>query len=1095
MKHDRLARWFCLYRDRGDAAALAKVFDRTAPELLRVAQSFVKDLALAEDLLQETYLTAIDRAQSFDAARPLVPWLVGILTNLARNARRERTTGHLGVEVVATSADPLDQLTGVELTGELERGLESLPRGYREVLQPLLVDGKRAAEIATELGRSPATVRSQIHRGLSRLRAALPPGLGAAFLAALAEPRGLAAIKHAVFERAEVLGATATAGASVAPGLAVRTWMPFLVGTAAVATALSLPFVLPDPTTATTALVPPATRGSDVPRPDRAGDAVPSDGARAALAAVAAEDPAPAPASLVGRLVEPDGRPIAGVDVVLAEMRAQTIDFELARSLWGEREFGVLADRTETDAEGAFTLRHADAQGQHAIVFNPGAERAQARLVDVPLVAGETTDLGALELAEPARWSGRVVDATGQPVAGARVRVAALPSFFGQWGMHELRADSQLAILLGERRTLEMSATMRNFMRLQPLAATTTGRDGSFELWASANPRAALMVDRDGIPALWREQPAVEIGSFALGTIELAPTRELAGRVLDADGEPLAGADLYVGTAGWLSPWTALQAAGSTDSDGGFRWTVARGERVVCAVRAPHTAGWHLVGPVAAERLAEIRMPRAVRVDVTVSRDGEPFDGEARFAFARAAAEAPWTPREWTRIAYDVPEPERTDAGWSFARVLPGRYAVSARAGGLRGEVEFEVATRDVQATVALAPDPASVELPARPLGTLRGSVHGDHGASELVVLVWNQDPGNWIQQIPRARVVDDAGAFDFGRVPAGLWGYEVHERATIADLFEAARLHFEGTSSNEARARGLCFVRTGEVTGLDIELLGSAPRAATLAGVVRLDGAPLPRAAAQLDHPALAVAELADTDELGRFRFEELPAGAVRLALAPQADSPAASFYALLTLELAAGEMRELDLDWTTRARSVVVRDRAGGEPVSGIVVHGDQAGPYGTFRSWATTGTDGIATLELFGRGPVTVHTSDRGFGAAVATYADGSDAIDFRVEPSVVCAGRIAFTGDRPEGGMHWVLTAFWPAEFGGGGVDRSPVEPEHLTFDFGALVPGEYDVQLWAESTRGAQWDPLLIGVGRLAVPAEGSQTIDLELRAP
>src|SRR5262245_40460092 len=79
----RLERLFERYRRRGDVAALAKVFDRTAPEVLRVANVLAAQPAEAEDLLQATFLTAIERADAYDATRPLVPWLVGILRNHA----------------------------------------------------------------------------------------------------------------------------------------------------------------------------------------------------------------------------------------------------------------------------------------------------------------------------------------------------------------------------------------------------------------------------------------------------------------------------------------------------------------------------------------------------------------------------------------------------------------------------------------------------------------------------------------------------------------------------------------------------------------------------------------------------------------------------------------------------------------------------------------------------------------------------------------------------------------------------------------------------------------------------------------------------
>src|SRR5690349_21475521 len=83
-----LDKLFLRYRRKGDPAALGEVFDRAAPELLRLAMHLVRDPAEAEDVLQATFLAAIEGADSFDASRPLMPWLTGILARQAGLARR-----------------------------------------------------------------------------------------------------------------------------------------------------------------------------------------------------------------------------------------------------------------------------------------------------------------------------------------------------------------------------------------------------------------------------------------------------------------------------------------------------------------------------------------------------------------------------------------------------------------------------------------------------------------------------------------------------------------------------------------------------------------------------------------------------------------------------------------------------------------------------------------------------------------------------------------------------------------------------------------------------------------------------------------------
>ena len=87
---DRLTRLFLRYRDRRDGRALGRLFDRVAPRLLGVAAHLAPDLASAEDLVQATFLVALERARSFDPAREVEPWLYGILVREAARARRRR---------------------------------------------------------------------------------------------------------------------------------------------------------------------------------------------------------------------------------------------------------------------------------------------------------------------------------------------------------------------------------------------------------------------------------------------------------------------------------------------------------------------------------------------------------------------------------------------------------------------------------------------------------------------------------------------------------------------------------------------------------------------------------------------------------------------------------------------------------------------------------------------------------------------------------------------------------------------------------------------------------------------------------------------
>ncbi len=204
MSERSLNRLFLRYRSKGDANALGELFDRVAPELLKLSMHLVRDPGEAEDVLQATFLAAIEGADSFDSSRPLLPWLTGILARQAglvrRRARRVIEPDRL---TERESVDPAESAALREFSEELVLALQALPDNYREVLWLHLADGKRPVEIAQDLNRAPGTVRMQVHRGLDLLRRALPAGY-AAGAGILGATRGLAAV------RGEVLAGAAT---------------------------------------------------------------------------------------------------------------------------------------------------------------------------------------------------------------------------------------------------------------------------------------------------------------------------------------------------------------------------------------------------------------------------------------------------------------------------------------------------------------------------------------------------------------------------------------------------------------------------------------------------------------------------------------------------------------------------------------------------------------------------------------------------------------------------------------------------------------------------------------------------------------------
>lgn len=178
MRDAKLDRLFKRFREQGDVRALTRVFDLTSRELLELAAHVSRDPAQAEDLLQTTFLVAIERAHSYDGSRSLMPWLVGILTREARLWNRRAARPIEPDRLASNEApEPSAELEQREFSTALLGAIDKLPELYREVLVRHLRDERTPGQIAREFDRSPGTVRVQLHRGLELLRKALPAGM------------------------------------------------------------------------------------------------------------------------------------------------------------------------------------------------------------------------------------------------------------------------------------------------------------------------------------------------------------------------------------------------------------------------------------------------------------------------------------------------------------------------------------------------------------------------------------------------------------------------------------------------------------------------------------------------------------------------------------------------------------------------------------------------------------------------------------------------------------------------------------------------------------------------------------------------------
>ena len=151
---------------------LAAAIEPLVPGLRRYARSWLRDQAMADDLVQDCLERAVGRWRQRRGAE-VRPWVYAILHNLLvdhqRQHSRRGTTVPFHLVDDAALGRPADQDAGLHHR-DLLRALDALPEEQRTVLLLISVEGLSYGEVAAVVGVPLGTVMSRISRGRDRLR-------------------------------------------------------------------------------------------------------------------------------------------------------------------------------------------------------------------------------------------------------------------------------------------------------------------------------------------------------------------------------------------------------------------------------------------------------------------------------------------------------------------------------------------------------------------------------------------------------------------------------------------------------------------------------------------------------------------------------------------------------------------------------------------------------------------------------------------------------------------------------------------------------------------------------------------------------------
>jgi RNA polymerase sigma-70 factor (ECF subfamily) len=178
----------------GDEDAFVALVDRYQRSLLRLARNYVRDDRLAEDVVQDTWIGFLRGIEKFEGRAAFRTWLHRVLANRAKS-RAAKEARYVFMDLLQDESSPIADrfepsgfwrapprewnltperlLLSDEIRAVVESALEALPPGQRAVVELRDLEGLEASEVCNVLGISETNQRVLLHRGRTKVRAAL----------------------------------------------------------------------------------------------------------------------------------------------------------------------------------------------------------------------------------------------------------------------------------------------------------------------------------------------------------------------------------------------------------------------------------------------------------------------------------------------------------------------------------------------------------------------------------------------------------------------------------------------------------------------------------------------------------------------------------------------------------------------------------------------------------------------------------------------------------------------------------------------------------------------------------------------------------
>ena len=151
---------------KGDRAAQKVLYDRLAPRMFPVCIRYVGDRELAEDILQEGFITLFTRLDTYKGDGSFEGWARKIFVTTALMELRRKDALKMSDDLETVRGMKTETVTQLQSIGykDLMKLITQLPPGFRTVFNMYAIEGYSHKEIGEVLGISETTSRTQLSR-------------------------------------------------------------------------------------------------------------------------------------------------------------------------------------------------------------------------------------------------------------------------------------------------------------------------------------------------------------------------------------------------------------------------------------------------------------------------------------------------------------------------------------------------------------------------------------------------------------------------------------------------------------------------------------------------------------------------------------------------------------------------------------------------------------------------------------------------------------------------------------------------------------------------------------------------------------------